>query len=60
MVSLSKKNAQYKPDKVLHNVLLLVSTLNILESTVRLFHIELNQLQPEYYFLPNKEPDLKY
>ena len=32
----------------------------MLESTVSWFPIELNWSQPEYYFLPNAEPNSKY
>ena len=32
----------------------------VLESTVILFPIESNRLQPEYYFPPNTEPSSKY
>ena len=32
----------------------------VLESTVNWFLIELNQIHPEYYLLPNTEPNSKY
>ena len=32
----------------------------VLESTANWFLSESNQLQPGYYFLPNKNPNLKY
>ena len=74
MTMLENNNHTYKEDDTTPNftleAIIITSSIEahngrdvvtiVLESTVSWLTIESNQLQPEYYFLPNTEPNPKY